>query len=124
RPWRKAHRTSRALRARGRLQKDDALDAQRAQSGAAYLSEGGIQADPERKAQELGPARGQRVLGFGFELDARPAGLRPPQMLVKPRHDLDEIARPETIIELMHQNLVPGVLAGAGRARQTENISR
>src|SRR6202035_769450 len=45
-------------------------------------------------------------------------------MLVEPRHDLDEIARAVTIIELVHQNLVPGILAGAGRARQAEDISR
>src|SRR5580698_172151 len=45
-------------------------------------------------------------------------------MLVEPRHDLDEIAWPVTVIELMHQNLVPGVLAGAGRARQAEDIGR
>ena len=34
-------------------------------------------------------------------------------MLVKPRHDLDEIAGPVTVVELMHQDLVPGVTAGA-----------
>ena len=43
-------------------------------------------------------------------------------MLVEPRHDLDEIAGPVAVIELVHQDLVPGVPAGAGRARQAENI--
>src|SRR3984893_10732486 len=54
----------------------------------------------------------------------RAARLRPAQVLVEPRHDLDEIARPVAVIELVHQNLVPGVLAGAGRARQAEDIGR
>ena len=43
-------------------------------------------------------------------------------MLVETRHDLDEVARPMAIIELVHQNFVPGILAGAGRARQAEDI--
>src|SRR5262245_28713308 len=43
-------------------------------------------------------------------------------MLVKPRHEFDEVARPVTIVELVHQDLVPGVTARAGRARQTENV--
>src|SRR5437660_1019929 len=46
------------------------------------------------------------------------------QMLVEARHDLDEIARPVTIVELVLENPVPGVAAGAGRAGQTENVGR
>src|SRR5580704_14039918 len=57
-------------------------------------------------------------------LHRRAARLRAAQVLVEPRHDLDEIARPVTVIELVHQNLVPGVLAGAGRTRQAEDIGR
>src|SRR5215471_11731019 len=46
------------------------------------------------------------------------------QMLVEPRHDLDEIARAVAVIELVHEDLVPGVLAGAGRAGQAEDVGR
>src|SRR5262249_5703264 len=46
------------------------------------------------------------------------------QVLVEPRHDLDEIARPITVVELVAQDLVPGVAAGAGRGRQTDDVSR
>src|SRR5215831_19860932 len=45
-------------------------------------------------------------------------------MLIEPRHDLDEIARPVTIIELVHQNVVPGIAAGARRTRQAEDVGR
>src|SRR5579863_8871857 len=45
-----------------------------------------------------------------------------PQMLVEPRHDLDEISRPIAIVELMHQDFVPGVPAGSRRPRKAENI--
>src|SRR5262249_48790327 len=40
--------------------------------------------------------------------------LRTAQVLVKPRHDLDEIAGPVAVVELMHEDVVPGILAGAG----------
>src|SRR6476620_9737820 len=45
-------------------------------------------------------------------------------MFVEPRHDLDEVARPRAVIELMREDAVPAVLAGAGRARQAEDIGR
>src|SRR5262249_12627690 len=54
----------------------------------------------------------------------RALGLGTAQVLVEPWHDLDEVARPVTVVELMHQDLVPGVLAGAGRTRQAEDIGR
>src|ERR1700685_2095597 len=57
-------------------------------------------------------------------LNRSPARLWPAQMLAEPRHDLDEIARPVAVIELVHQNLVPGVLAGARRARQAKDVGR
>ena len=41
-------------------------------------------------------------------------------MLLQPRHDLDEIARPVARIELLLQNAVPAVLHRAGRAGQGE----
>jgi hypothetical protein len=37
-------------------------------------------------------------------------------MLVESRHDLDEIAGAVAVVELVHQNLIPGVAVGAGRA--------
>ena len=45
-------------------------------------------------------------------------------MLIETRHDLDEVARLVAIIELMHQNFVPGILTSARRAGQTKNVSR
>ena len=48
----------------------------------------------------------------------------PAQMLVEPRHDLDEVAGPVAVVELVHEDLVPGIAAGAGRARQAEDIGR
>src|SRR6478672_10217913 len=50
--------------------------------------------------------------------------LGPAQMLIEPRHGFNEVARPITIVELVHQDLVPSVAARARRARQTENIGR
>src|SRR5262249_14158634 len=41
---------------------------------------------------------------------------------LQPRHQLDEIARPEAVVELVHQDAVPAVAAGAGRAGQREQI--
>ncbi len=45
-------------------------------------------------------------------------------MLVEPRHQLDEIARLVAIIELIDEDVVPGVLARARRPRQAEDIGR
>ena len=44
------------------------------------------------------------------------------QVLVEPRHDLDEIARPVAVVERAPGSR-PGVAAGARRARQTEDVS-
>src|SRR6185437_13521932 len=55
-------------------------------------------------------------------LHRRAARLGAPQVLVEARHDLDEVARAIAIIELMDEDLVPGVTTGAGRARQAEDI--
>jgi hypothetical protein len=37
-------------------------------------------------------------------------------MLVEPRHDHDEIAGAIAAVELVHQNFVPDLAVGAGRA--------
>src|ERR1700692_4341070 len=54
--------------------------------------------------------------------DARSRGrvlcLGPAQVLVEARHDLDEVARPVAVVELVLEDIVPGVAARAGRARR------
>ncbi len=47
-----------------------------------------------------------------------------PHMFVEPRQNLHKNCTAGRVIELMHQDLVPGVLAGARRARQAENLGR
>src|SRR5882672_10659543 len=44
------------------------------------------------------------------------------QMLLQPRHQLDQVAGPEAAVELPFENIVPAVAAGAGRAGQGEEI--
>src|SRR5215472_16086082 len=44
------------------------------------------------------------------------------QMLLQARHQLDEVARPEAVVELVHEDAFPGVAAGAGGAGQGEQI--
>src|SRR6516165_5349322 len=44
------------------------------------------------------------------------------QMLLQPRHQLDEVARAEAVVELVHEDPLPGVAARAGRARQGEEV--
>ena len=44
------------------------------------------------------------------------------QVLVEARHDLDEVARPIAIVELVDEDVVPAVAARAGRAGQGEDI--
>src|SRR5712671_3856586 len=55
------------------------------------------------------------------ELSRRALGLGAAQVLIQPRHDLDEITRPRAIVELGSQNAVPAVATGAGRSRQAED---
>src|SRR5476651_44961 len=43
---------------------------------------------------------------------------------VQARHQLGEVAGPEPDVELLAQDIVPTILAGAGRARQREDIGR
>ena len=44
------------------------------------------------------------------------------QMLLQPRHQLDEIAGLVAAVQLEFQDAVPGILAGAGGAGHGENI--
>jgi len=43
-------------------------------------------------------------------------------MLLQPRHQLDQIARAQPVVELVPDNLLPAVAAGAGRAGEREEI--
>src|SRR5215472_15549321 len=43
-------------------------------------------------------------------------------MLLQPWHQLDEVARTKPVVELVHENALPGVAAGARRSRQGEQI--
>jgi hypothetical protein len=45
-----------------------------------------------------------------------------PLVFLQPGHDLDEVAGHVAVIELMRQDLVPTILAGAGRAGQSEQV--
>src|SRR5207302_1744841 len=48
--------------------------------------------------------------------------LAPLQMPLEPRHQLDEIAWAEAVVELVDEDPLPGVAAGAGGAREREQI--
>jgi hypothetical protein len=41
-------------------------------------------------------------------------------VLLQTRHQLDEVAGTEAVVELMHENALPGVAAGARRAAQRD----
>src|SRR5690242_1200746 len=43
-------------------------------------------------------------------------------MLLQARHQLDEVARAKTVVELVGEDALPGVAAGARRARQGKEI--
>src|SRR5437764_8073005 len=47
--------------------------------------------------------------------------LRPLQVFAQSRQDFDEVAGPMAKIELVHEDFVPGIAAGARRSRQAEN---
>src|SRR5579871_903211 len=49
---------------------------------------------------------------------------RPPQMFIEARQNFHEIAGPVAKIELVHENFVPGIAAGAGRAGKAKNKGR
>src|SRR5271165_5235773 len=44
-------------------------------------------------------------------------------MFLKARHQFDEIAWAKAVVELVHEDSLPGVAAGAGRTRQREQVS-
>src|SRR5688500_13642792 len=46
------------------------------------------------------------------------------EMLVQPRHQLDQVAGAQAVVELELQDLLPAVAGGAGRAGQGEEIGR
>src|SRR5438132_13083464 len=46
----------------------------------------------------------------------------PLQMFLQAGHQLDEVARPEAVVELVDENAFPGVAAGARRAGQGKQI--
>src|SRR5689334_21046215 len=75
-----------------------------------------------RSQDQGGEDRVPKQDSFFWVLRRRALGLRPAQVLVEPRHDLDEIARPRAVVELCRQNAVPGIAAGPGRARQAEDV--
>src|SRR5262245_22568582 len=52
----------------------------------------------------------------------RAAALHPRHVLQEPRHELDEVAWAETVVELMHEDVIPGVATGAGRSRHGKQI--
>src|SRR5437879_6520680 len=45
-----------------------------------------------------------------------------PSLLLQARHQLDEVARAETVVELVDEDPLPGVAARRGRTRQREEI--
>src|SRR5271169_521724 len=52
----------------------------------------------------------------------RRRGERLLQVLLQARHQLDEVARAKAVVELMDEDALPGVAAGAGRAGQSKQI--
>src|SRR5258708_2581998 len=62
-----------------------------------------------------------RIIGVGA-VRTEAAALPCPQMLLEARHEFDEVAGPVAIVELVHEDAVPGVAAGARRAGQREEI--
>src|SRR5262245_35068911 len=70
------------------------------------------------------PARGEGKRRVRRQSNRRALRLWPAQVLVEPRHDLDEIAGPRPIVELGGEDAVPAVAAGARRARQAEDVGR
>src|SRR5262249_1774623 len=44
------------------------------------------------------------------------------EMLLQARHQLDEVARAVAVVELVDEDALPAIAAGAGRARQREEI--
>src|SRR5690349_14708921 len=66
---------------------------------------------PTRNAPTRNPRRPARVI-------PNLRGL----VLLQPRHQLDEVAGAEAVVELVDQDVLPCVAAGARRSRQCEQI--
>src|SRR5438067_5653334 len=64
-----------------------------------------------------------RPLRFLCVLCVKPFLLFGLQVLLQPRHQFDEIAGAEAVVELVNEDAFPGVAAGARRARQRKEIS-
>src|SRR5438105_4008563 len=73
-----------------------------------------------RRLRKLACVRPPSPSGEGLHRCA--LGFRPAQMLVEARHDLDEVTRAITVIELMAQDFIPCISARPGRAGQAEDV--
>src|SRR5438046_9726166 len=71
---------------------------------AGSLRAAGSETGPRASGPHAGDARGPIGLRSAFE------------MLLQARHQLDEIAWAEAVVELVDQDVLPGVAAGRGRA--------
>src|SRR5690242_15171786 len=67
--------------------------------------------------------RTQQKIKASAETDPRRLLCRGLQMLLQPRHQLDQVAGAEPVVELVDQYVVPRVLHGTGAARQREQVS-
>ena len=102
----RAGRRMHPLRTASRLQFDHAMDPKHSGRRTRDLSARRIPAASEKRnttasASILSARRGSAIFhARRRDLCRRALGLRPAQMLVQPRHDLDEIAGPRAVIEL------------------------
>src|SRR3984893_9238500 len=73
---------------------------------------------PSRRAQDVRAVRRSAILSQAlFRLRSCSC-----QVFLQARHQLDEIARAEAIVELVDEDAFPGVATGARRAGQREEI--
>ena len=125
-------RISGACRHRGCLQNRQGLRAPTAASrrrpGRPAANATGRECPPHREAKDrcpYQPSSGSKTSTMRKLIagSARPGASKSAlQVLLQPRHQLDEIARPKPVVELVHEDAFPGVAAGARRARQGEQI--
>jgi hypothetical protein len=66
--------------------------------------------------------RTQQNIKASAETDSRRLLRRGFQVLLQPRHQLDQVAGAEPIVELMHQYVVPRILHSTSAARQREQV--
>src|ERR1700720_4337164 len=73
---------------------------------------------PSRRGQDVRAVRRSAILSQAlFRLRSCSC-----QVFLQARHQLDEIARAEAVVELVDEDALPGVATGARRARQREEI--